>query len=74
MGLGETLMKAYVGIFHAGVCALVVGASIGEAAIESIKNIEIAIVAILFLANFMYFSSPIFCGDLFYDSYYIKFF
>jgi hypothetical protein len=58
IGLGETLQKLNVGICHAGVCALAVGTSIIEADIESIKNKAIEIVAILFLANFMYFYSP----------------
>jgi hypothetical protein len=49
-GLGETLMKAYVGMFNAGECALAFGISIVEADIESIKNIAIAIAAVLFLA------------------------
>jgi hypothetical protein len=37
-------------MFHAGVCALALGNSIIEADIESIKNIAITIVTILFLA------------------------
>jgi hypothetical protein len=54
-------MKAYVGIYHTGVCALVVGNSIIEADIEIIKNIEIAIAADLFLAISIFLFSPLFC-------------
>ncbi len=40
-------------ICHGGVCALVVGKSVSEADIESIKNIEIVIAAILFFNVFI---------------------
>jgi hypothetical protein len=56
--LGATAIYALSVIVHGGECALVVGISIIEAAIESIKNIAIAIAAVLFLANFMFFYSP----------------
>jgi hypothetical protein len=56
-GLGAALMKANVGMFHAGVCALAFGTSRVEAPIEIVKNIAIAIAVVLFLVKFMYFSS-----------------
>ena len=37
-GFGETLMKAYVGIRHAGLCASVVGKRIVGAEIERIRT------------------------------------
>jgi hypothetical protein len=46
-GLGETATKEYVGMLHAGVCALT---SIIEAVIENAKKIAIAIAAVLPLA------------------------
>jgi hypothetical protein len=49
-------MKANAGIFHAGVCALALGTSIIEAAIEIIKNKAIAIAAPLFLDNCTFLS------------------
>jgi hypothetical protein len=74
-GLVPTLQKAIIGIdilpFARDGVALV---SIIEADIESIKNIAIVIAAILFLANFMYFSSPIFMKPLFVGILYIKLF
>jgi hypothetical protein len=58
MGLGETSMKEYVGMFHGGECALALRISIIEAAIENVKSKAIVIAAVLFLVIFMYFSSP----------------
>jgi hypothetical protein len=60
-GLGAALMKANVGMFHAGVCALAFGTSRVEAPIEIVKNIAIAIAVVLFLVKFMYFSSFFLC-------------
>jgi hypothetical protein len=60
-GLGATLMKEMVGMFHGGECALVVGTSVNEAVIESIKNTEIVMAAILFFSVFIFLFSPFFC-------------
>jgi hypothetical protein len=46
-GLGETLMKAYVGICQAGVCALAFDRSVIEALVERIKSIAIEIAVVL---------------------------
>jgi hypothetical protein len=53
IGLGARAMYAWSVIVHAGVCALAVGISIIEADIESIRNIAIAIAAILFFSIFL---------------------
>ena len=55
MGLGVAATNANVGICHGGECALALGISIVEAVIESIKNIEIVIAAILFFRVFILF-------------------
>jgi hypothetical protein len=47
-------MKAYVGIVHEGVCALVLGSSIVEANIEITKNIAIKTDAVLLLELFIF--------------------
>jgi hypothetical protein len=54
-GLGETLQKEYVGICHAGVCALI---SVIEAPIEIAMSIAIVIAAVLFLAIRIFLFSP----------------
>ena len=58
IGLGATLMKAYVGI-------LVPGGKVTcpstETSIESISNVESRIIAAAFLRIFKYFFSPFFC-------------
>ena len=58
MGLGATLMKAYVGIW---VPAGKVTCPSTETSIESISNVESKIIAAAFLRIFMYFFSPFFC-------------
>jgi hypothetical protein len=50
IGLGETLMKEYVGYGLAAVCALALGNSIIEADIEIMKSIEIRIAIALFFS------------------------
>ena len=52
-GLGETLMNAYVGISHDGVCA-VAGRNVAVAPIEAIKMNTIEIAAVLFLQSFTF--------------------
>jgi hypothetical protein len=56
-GLGDTLQKEYVGILKADVWALTFGISIIEADIESIKNVAIRMLTVLFLLFFIFFSS-----------------
>jgi hypothetical protein len=64
IGLGETLMKEYVGTFHPGVCALALGISAIEAVIDNAKNIAIAIAKVLLLAIFIFLSPLIlFCVE-----------
>jgi len=61
-GLGATLQKEYVGMCHAGVCALVKGTTTIEAAIANIRNTAIAIFValvfknVIFLFSFFYFA------------------
>jgi hypothetical protein len=53
-GLGEALMKEYVGIFNGGVWALAFGISVIEAVIENVKSAAIRI-AIVLLFSFCIF-------------------
>jgi hypothetical protein len=54
IGLGETLMKEYVGIGCAAVCAAAFGISVIEAVIDNAKKIAIAIAKVLLLAIFIF--------------------
>ncbi|HEX9261025.1 MAG TPA: hypothetical protein VF893_00680, partial [Candidatus Bathyarchaeia archaeon] len=54
-GFGETFTKAYVGICHAGVCAVAVGIRIIEEVIETIKNIAINVAVVLLNNGFITF-------------------
>jgi hypothetical protein len=57
-GLGATLMKEYVGMLHAGVCALAKGTATSEMAMVNIRNKEIT-VAIALLFEKCIFLSPL---------------
>jgi hypothetical protein len=59
-GLGATLRYAYVGMFHWGVWALVVGISVTADVIEIINNTVMKIAAILFFEVFILFFPFIF--------------
>ena len=54
-GLGATLRYAYVGMFHWGVCALVVGISVTADVIEITNSTVMKIADIYFLKFSFYF-------------------
>ena len=57
-GLGATLMKAYVGICHAGVCALAGAKEVSDIAVLSRRIIVMNVAVVLFFENciFLFFS------------------
>jgi hypothetical protein len=59
IGLGETLMKEYVGNCHGGSCALAAGKATSETAIVNIRNKEITVAIALFFEKCI-FPSPYF--------------